>query len=55
METLRPYDNDIPLVRGGYLEGPYVFGFLIHAFPLRDMVPNIKGNYMGLKIAFFRV
>ena len=23
--------------------------------PLRDMVPNIKGNYMGLKTAFFRV
>ena len=33
MDTLRPHEYDIPLDRGGHLEGPYVFGFLIHAFP----------------------
>ena len=33
METLFPYEYDIPVVRGGHLEGPHVFGFLIHVFP----------------------
>ena len=33
METLRPHEHDVPLVRGGHLEGPHVFGFLMHAFP----------------------
>ena len=33
MDTLRTHEYDIPLDRGGHLEGPYVFGFLIHAFP----------------------
>ena len=33
METLCPHEYDIPLVRGGHLEGPHVFGFLIHVFP----------------------
>ena len=33
MDTLRPHEYDIPLDRGGHLEGPHVFGFLIHAFP----------------------
>ena len=33
METLCPHEYDIPVVRGGHLEGPHVFGFLIHAFP----------------------
>ena len=32
METLSPHEYDIPLVRGGHLEGPHVFGFLICAF-----------------------
>ena len=32
METLCPHEYDIPLVRGGHLEGPHVFGFLICAF-----------------------
>ena len=27
-------EYDISLVRGGHLEGPNVFGFLIHAFPI---------------------
>ena len=35
METFRIHKYDIPLVRGGHLEGPHVFGFLIHGFPLR--------------------
>ena len=34
MEILRIHDYDISLVRGGHLEGPDVFGFLIHAFPI---------------------
>ena len=29
IKTLCPHENDIPLVRGGHLEGPNVFGFLI--------------------------
>ena len=33
METLCRHEYDIPLVRGGHLEGPNVFGFLIHVFP----------------------
>ena len=33
METLCPHEYDIPLVKGGHLEGPHVFGFLIHVFP----------------------
>ena len=33
METLCPHEYDIPLFRGGHLEGPHVFGFLIHVFP----------------------
>ena len=33
METLCPHEHDIPVLRGGHLEGPHVFGFLIHAFP----------------------
>ena len=33
METLFLHEYDIPLVRGGHLEGPHVFGFLIHVFP----------------------
>ena len=33
METLCPHEYDIPVVRGGHLEGPQVFGFLMHAFP----------------------
>ena len=32
MDTLRPHEYDIPLDRGGHLEGPHVFGFLINAF-----------------------
>jgi len=44
METLCPHEYDIPVVRGGHLEGPHVFGFLIHAFlPLLDMVPRVRG------------
>ena len=31
MDTLRPHEYDIPLDRGGHLEGPHVFGFLINA------------------------
>ena len=34
MEILRTHEYDISLVRGGHWEGPHVFGFLIHAFPL---------------------
>ena len=34
MEILRTHEYDISLVRGGHLEGPDVFGFLIHAFPI---------------------
>ena len=34
MDTLRPHEYDILVVRGGHLEGPHVFGFLILAFPL---------------------
>ena len=33
METLCSHEYDIPLVSGGHLEGPHVFGFLIHTFP----------------------
>ena len=33
MQALCPHEYDIPSVRGGHLEGPHVFGFLIHAFP----------------------
>ena len=33
METLCPYECDILLVRGGHLEGPHVFRFLMLAFP----------------------
>ena len=33
METLCPHEYDIPLVSGGHLEGPHVFGFLMHVFP----------------------
>ena len=33
METLGPHEYDIPVVRGGHLEGTHVFGFLIHTFP----------------------
>ena len=42
METLGPYEYDIPVVRGGHLE---VFLFLIFDtyLPLRDMVPNVRG------------
>ena len=32
MDTLRPHEYDIPLDRGGHLEGPHVFSFLIGAF-----------------------
>ena len=32
MDTLRPHEYDVPLDRGGHLEGPHVFGFLIFAF-----------------------
>ena len=32
IEILCPHEYDIPLVRGGHLEGPHVFGFLICAF-----------------------
>ena len=32
METFRTHEYGIPLVRGGHLEGPHVFGFLICAF-----------------------
>ena len=28
MDTLRPHEYDIPLDRGGHLEGPHVFAFL---------------------------
>ena len=35
MEILRTHEYDISLVRGGHLEGPHVFGFLIHAFPFK--------------------
>ena len=34
MEKLGTHEYDIPLVRGGHLEGPHVFVFLIHAFVL---------------------
>ena len=30
MDTLCPHEYDILVVRGGHLEGPHVFGFLIH-------------------------
>ena len=53
METLCPHEYDIPLVRGGHLEGPHVFGFLIHVFPFWDMDPNIIGNY-GLENCIFQ-
>ena len=33
VETLRPHEYDIPVVRGGQMEGPDVFGFLIHSYP----------------------
>ena len=33
MVTLCPHEYDILVVRGGHLEGPHVFGFLIHALP----------------------
>ena len=32
MDTLLSHEYDIPLDRGGHLEGPHVFGFLINAF-----------------------
>ena len=32
METFRTHEYGLPLVRGGRLEGPHVFGFLICAF-----------------------
>ena len=32
MEMFRTHEYGIPLVRGGHLEGPHVFGFLICAF-----------------------
>ena len=32
MDTLRTHEYDIPLDRGGHLEGPHVFSFLIGAF-----------------------
>ena len=31
MEILRTHEYGFALVRGGHLEGPHVFGFLIHA------------------------
>ena len=31
-ETLNTHKYDIPVVRGGHLEGPHVFGILICAF-----------------------
>ena len=31
-ETLHTQKYDIPVVRGGHLEGPHVFGILICAF-----------------------
>ena len=33
METICSHEYDIPVVRGVHLEGPDVFGYLIHAFP----------------------
>ena len=33
METLCPHEYDILVVRKDHLEGPHVFGFLIHALP----------------------
>ena len=41
MDTLRPHEYDIPLDRGGHLEGPHVFGFywlLISAFTVSDPI-----------------
>ena len=43
MDTLRPHEYDIPLDRGGHLEGPHVFGFLIHAFPSKMWSQNVWG------------
>ena len=43
METLCPHEYDIPLVRGGHLEGPHVFGFLICAF-VSELWPQTWGT-----------
>ena len=42
-ETLCPHEYDIPLVRGGHLEGPHVFGFLICAF-VSELWPQTWGT-----------
>ena len=50
METL---ECDTQLVRGGHLEGPHVFGFLIHVFPSEIWTQTWKGNY-GLENCIFQ-
>ena len=52
METLHPHEHDIPLVRGGHLEGPHVFGFLMHAFPSEIWSKTLK-EIMGLENCIF--
>ena len=54
METLCPHECDIPLVRGGHLEGPHGFRFLIYVFPSEIWTQTLK-EIMRLKTAFFRV
>ena len=53
METLRPHDYGIPLVRGGHLEGPHVFGFLINAFP-SEIWSQMLNEIMGLENCIFQ-
>ena len=47
METFRTHEYGIPLVGGGHLEGPHVFGFLI--CPLVRFDPKREGHPFKVK------
>ena len=52
METLCPYENDIPLARVDRGEGPHVLFFLFMPSSL-SYDPNGMEKFWGLKTAFF--
>ena len=43
MEILCPHEYDIPLIRGGHLEGPHVFRFLLCTF-VSELWPQMWGT-----------
>ena len=52
VDTLCPHEYDMLVVRGGHLEGPHVFGLLMHAFPSEIWSQTLK-EIMALENCIF--